>query len=80
MTIGSPGEPSEWQKGGYFNRPTDVTIDSDGFLYISDGYGNSRIHKFDQLGNHVISWGNPGTDPGSFNLPHNICLITVNPS
>ena len=60
MTIGKPGEPSEWQKGGYFNRPTDVTIDSDGFLYISDGYGNSRIHKFDQLGNHVISWGKPG--------------------
>ncbi len=75
MTIGNPGNPTEWQKGGYFNRPTDVTIDLDGFLYISDGYGNSRIHKFDQTGKHIKSWGSPGTDPGDFNLPHNICLV-----
>tara|TARA_B100001029_G_scaffold179666_1_gene190215 strand:- start:3220 stop:4140 length:921 start_codon:yes stop_codon:yes gene_type:complete len=75
MTIGNPGNPTEWQKGGYFNRPTDATIDSDGFLYISDGYGNSRIHKFDQEGKHITSWGRPGTEPGDFNLPHNICLV-----
>src|SRR5207247_1935099 len=43
-----------------------------GDLYISDGYGNSRVHKYDPKGRHVFSWGDPGTDPGCFNLPHNI--------
>ena len=75
MTIGNPGNPAEWQQGGIFNRPTDVTVDSDGFLYVTDGYGNSRVHKFDKEGNHVISWGEPGTEKGQFNLPHNLCLV-----
>tara|TARA_B100001179_G_scaffold231178_1_gene220449 strand:- start:21 stop:953 length:933 start_codon:yes stop_codon:yes gene_type:complete len=74
-TIGTPSTPAEWQSGGIFNRPTDVTVDSEGFLYVSDGYGNSRIHKFDKEGNHVISWGEPGTEKGQFNLPHNLCLV-----
>ena len=43
-----------------------------GFVFISDGYGNSRVHKYAPDGRHVISWGEPGTDPGQFNLPHNI--------
>ena len=41
-------------------------------LYISDGYGNSRVHKYDPRGRYLFSWGEPGTDPGCFNLPHNI--------
>jgi len=75
MTIGAPGEPSKWQSGDYFNRPTDVTVDSYGNIYISDGYGNSRIHKFSHNGQYIKSWGSPGTEEGQFNLPHNICLI-----
>lgn len=43
-----------------------------GDIYISDGYGNSRVHKYDPRGRHLFSWGEPGTDPGCFNLPHNI--------
>jgi hypothetical protein len=42
-------------------------------LYISDGYGNARIHKFTVDGKLLGSWGEPGTDPGQFNIPHNIC-------
>ena len=41
-------------------------------LYVSGGYGNSRVHKYDPRGRHLVSWGGPGTDPGCFNLPHNI--------
>jgi DNA-binding beta-propeller fold protein YncE len=43
-----------------------------GDVYVSDGYGNSRVHKFDPEGRPLLSWGEPGTDPGCFNIPHNI--------
>jgi DNA-binding beta-propeller fold protein YncE len=48
---------------------------SNGDLFVSDGYGNSRVHRFDRRGRHIQSWGEPGTDPGQFSLPHNICMI-----
>ncbi len=74
FTLGTPGFPAPWQEGGMFNRPTDLTIDLEKNLYVSDGYGNSRIHKFDYLGNHIMSWGEPGSEPGQFSLPHNIAF------
>jgi len=43
-----------------------------GDVYVSDGYGNSRVHKYDPKGRHLVSWGAPGTDPGCFNIPHNL--------
>ncbi|MEK7777096.1 MAG: peptidyl-alpha-hydroxyglycine alpha-amidating lyase family protein, partial [Chloroflexota bacterium] len=73
MTIGMPGKPAELYSGNPFNRCTHVAIDpKTGDLYVSDGYGNSRIHKFTSKGKLLFSWGTPGTDPGEFNLPHNI--------
>ena len=76
FTIGTKGEPCEWQSGGMFNRPTDVAIHPvTGELFVSDGYGNSRIHKFDPDGNHIKSWGESGTDPGQFSLPHNVSML-----
>ena len=75
LTIGNPGKKASWQSGNFFNRPTDVTVDNDNNIYISDGYGNSRIHKFNENGKYLKSWGTPGTENSQFNLPHNICLI-----
>ena len=76
MTIGVQGEPCEWQGGGYFNRPTDIAIHPDtGELFVSDGYGNSRVHRFDPDGKHMLSWGEPGTYDGQFSLPHNISML-----
>ena len=73
LTIGNPDTPAALQGGKPFNRPTHVAIcPKTGFVFISDGYGNSRVHKYAPDGRHVISWGEPGTDPGQFNLPHNI--------
>ena len=73
MTLGVPGKPSAYQSGEPFNRCTDVAIDPrTGDLYISDGYGNSRIHKYSPDGKLLFSWGGPGTDPGEFNIVHNI--------
>ena len=42
---------------------------------IMDGYGNSRVHRFTPNGDHVMSWGEPGTDPGQFSLPHNLIVL-----
>ncbi len=64
---------------GYFGGPTDVAFDSNDNIYISDGYRNSRVAKFDKEGNWVKTWGvrGPGgpqaaENPGQFNTPHNI--------
>jgi hypothetical protein len=56
---------------GPFNGPTDVAFNGPGDLYISDGYGNSRVHRFSDKGELFSSWGAPGELPGQFNLPHN---------
>lgn len=73
LTIGDPDTPSPAHGGKPFNRPTHVAIcPRSGALYVSDGYGNSRVHKYAPDGRLLFSWGEPGTDPGEFNLPHNL--------
>ena len=69
----------------YFRAPTDVAWDSDDNIYISDGYINSRVAKFDKHGNWVKSWGERGAggqhaneNPNSFNTPHNIGIDRAN--
>jgi DNA-binding beta-propeller fold protein YncE len=74
LTIGVPGAPAPTYSGRPFNRCTHVAVGPDGSLYVTDGYGNARIHKFSPQGTLLFSWGEPGTDPGQFNLPHNICV------
>lgn len=57
---------------GPFNSPTDVALSDNGDFYISDGYGNCRIHKYSANGEFMFSWGEPGTGPGQFNLVHSV--------
>ena len=59
---------------GLFRQPTDLAWDSDGNIYVSDGYINSRVAKFDRNGDWVKSWGERGTGPGQFRLPHSIAI------
>jgi len=74
LTLGIPGKPSPYMSGEPFHRCTHTALSPQGdFLYISDGYGNARIHKYTPGGKLLSSWGEPGTDPGQFNIPHNIC-------
>jgi sugar lactone lactonase YvrE len=63
---------------GLFRQPTDVAWDSDGNIYISDGYINSRVAKYDRNGDWVKSWGQKGSAPGQFNLPHAIAVDARN--
>lgn len=53
-----------------FNHPTDVATAADGEIYVSDGYGNSLVHRFSPDGRHLASWGRPGKGPGEFTTPH----------
>jgi len=57
---------------GNFRQPTDVTWDPAGNIYISDGYINSRVAKYDKNGDWVASFGTPGSGPGQLNTPHSI--------
>ena len=63
---------------GLFRQPTDVAWDSEGNIYISDGYVNSRVAKYDKHGDWVKSWGENGTGPGQFRLPHAIAVDRSN--
>jgi streptogramin lyase len=57
-----------------FNLPTDIALTPSGEMFIADGYGNARVHKFGADGSHLFSWGEPGNGPSQFNLPHGIWL------
>jgi hypothetical protein len=60
--------------GTHFKRPTDIAWLPDGTFFISDGYGNTRVAKFDRNGKFLMSWGTRGTGNGEFNTPHSITI------
>ncbi|HET9833688.1 MAG TPA: hypothetical protein VFP91_18330, partial [Vicinamibacterales bacterium] len=57
-----------------FRQPTDVAWNQNGDIFISDGYVNSRVAKFDKNGDWVKSFGEPGSGPGQLNTPHSIAI------
>ena len=73
LEIGTPGKPSAFMSGVPFCRCTHTALSPSGDIYVSDGYHNACVHKFSPTGKLLFSWGQPGTGPGEFNLPHNIC-------
>ena len=74
MTLGTSGHAAEFMSGDPFNRCTHVAIDPrNGDFFVSDGYGNARIHKYSPDGRLLFSWGESGNGPGQFNIAHNIC-------
>ena len=60
--------------GRPFNEPTGCALAADGDLYVSDGYGNARVHKFAPDGELRFSWGEPGDGPGQFKTPHGVSV------
>ncbi|MDA1236653.1 MAG: peptidyl-alpha-hydroxyglycine alpha-amidating lyase family protein [Acidobacteria bacterium] len=61
-------EPGEYT----FGRPTDVAWDPAGNIFVSDGYVNSRVVKYDKNGRYVTAVGTKGDQPGQLDLPHTI--------
>lgn len=83
LTLGTSGKPSDTgatsvdyrtilRAGSPFHYPTNVALTSTGEIYVSDGYGNARVHKFSSDGRLIFSWGEPGKGPGQFQVPHGI--------
>ena len=70
LTLGTPGVPGNDDK--HFARPTDIAWLPDGTFFVSDGYINTRVVKFDKTGKYLSTWGTKGTGPGQFDLPHSI--------
>jgi len=67
-------DPPAPPQDGRFREPTDVAFDSQGNIYITDGYINSRVAKYDMNGDWVKSWGEPGSEPGQLLTPHSIAI------
>jgi DNA-binding beta-propeller fold protein YncE len=72
MTLGERGVAGDDER--HFNKPTDVAFAKSGDFYVSDGYGNSRVVKFDRSGKFLFAWGKKGSGPGEFDLPHQVRL------
>ena len=83
LELGNRGQPSDTgctedegevlRAGGPFNRPTHIVPSPSGDLYVSDGYRNSRVHRFFADGRLASSWGTPGKSaPGEIRSPHTV--------
>jgi len=70
LTIGLKGQKGS--DASHFDLPTDVAWDKAGNTYISDGYGNARVAKFDKAGKFIKDWGTHGSAPGQFSTVHSI--------
>jgi len=90
MTIGTKGhrsdtgvDPSDFGSDAYksvthagepFNLPAGIAFNASGDIFISDGYANCRVHRFSPDGKLIRSWGEPGSGPGQFQLPHGVWI------
>ncbi len=83
LELGRRGEHSDtghvvnWlaeRAAGPFNHPTEMMAHPNGDIYVTDGYRNSRVHRFTRDGRLVKSWGTPGQGEGQFHLPHSIAF------
>ena len=85
LELGNRGQPSDTgctedegevrRSAGPFNRPTRMSPSPGGDLYVSDGYRNSRVHRFSAEGRLIASWGEPGNHaPGEFHSPHSLWI------
>lgn len=85
FTLGTPGKPSDTgatsidyrtitHSGSPFHFPTNLAVGPTGDFFVSDGYGNARVHKYTAKGELLKSWGAPGAGPGQFHVPHGIAV------
>jgi len=85
MTLGTPGKPSDTgatsidfrtiqYAGPPFHYPTNLALAANGDMYVTDGYGNARVHHFAPDGTLKDSWGEPGNGKGQFHVPHGIAI------
>jgi DNA-binding beta-propeller fold protein YncE len=73
LEIGIPKKSAERFSGKPFKRCPHTALSPINDIYVSDGYGNARGHKYDPAGRLLFSWGESGSDRGQFIIAHNIC-------
>jgi DNA-binding beta-propeller fold protein YncE len=71
--IGTAGKKHTLTEPGQFSVPTNVAVDADGNLYVTDMY-NNRVEVFDADGNFIRQWGKAGDRPGTFSRPKGIAI------
>jgi streptogramin lyase len=74
QTLGTQHAAAPTFYGKPFNMPTGTAFTTDGDIFVSDGYGNRRVHRFSSTGELKHSWGEPGAGPGQFALVHFISV------
>lgn len=75
MMIGSVGgAPGTNDTHDAFNRPTNLAFAPNGDFFVSDGYVNSRVVRYNKDGEYITHWGRKGTGDGEFNLVHDVTL------
>lgn len=75
MTLGKRGTKGDNSSHDAFDGPSAVVVAANGDIFVTDGYRNSRIVKFDKNGKFLkIIGGTKGKEPGQFDLPHAILI------
>jgi hypothetical protein len=74
--VATPTGPAPPAEKYLFGRPTDVGWDAQGNIFVSDGYVNHRVVKYDKNGRFIRQVGSerPGSEPSQFNLPHGLAV------
>jgi sugar lactone lactonase YvrE len=74
MITNSYNRPGDNDSKYFFNEPTAVAFAPGGDFYVSDGYINSRVVKYNKDGEYLLHWGKKGTADGEFNLVHDVAV------
>ena len=72
MTLGERGKPGN--DATHFDRPTQAAVAPNGDIYVSDGYGNFRVAQFTAQGKFIRAWGQKGSGPSEFEIPHAVAI------
>jgi NHL repeat len=75
--IGNVDKESDTSKKFDFTNPTDVAVAANGDIYVVDGYGNQKLHRFDKNFNHLSVTGGKGKLHGEFNTCHGVWVNTL---
>lgn len=72
MTLGKKGLAGDGPDT--FGAPCDLTVASNGDIFVADGHANSRVVKLSKDGTFIKAWGTKGQATGQFNVPHSIAM------